>query len=106
MADEIDDDAGWPNEEINQAVTSCIEVILADAKWDEKMVNRIHNKGDSIIAQDLLENDAKFIEEDIDSSDEDCQEPTNISMQLLNLSHIENESNHSIDNIDEVKEPK
>ena len=38
MADEIDDDAGWPNEEINQAVTSTIELILSDAKWDEKMV--------------------------------------------------------------------
>jgi hypothetical protein len=99
----------------DRSLNQALDIILGDMsiyakikvlKWDEKMVNKIHNKGDSIIAQDLLENDAKFIEEDIDSSDEDCQEPTNISMQLLNLSHIENESNHSIDNIDEVKEPK
>ena len=38
MADEIDEDAGWPSEEINQLVTSQVELILADAMWDPKMV--------------------------------------------------------------------
>ena len=38
MAAEIDDDAGWPSEEIQVAVQSQVELILADAMWDEKMV--------------------------------------------------------------------
>ena len=37
MADEIDDDAGWPNEEINQAVQSVVELILENVMWDEKL---------------------------------------------------------------------
>ena len=31
MADEIDEDAGWPSEEINVAVTSQVELILGEA---------------------------------------------------------------------------
>ena len=38
MADEIDEDAGWPSEEINVAVTSQVEQILGEATWDPKMV--------------------------------------------------------------------
>ena len=32
--------------------------------WDEKMVNRIHELGDTQIAQDLLENGGKFLIEE------------------------------------------
>ena len=38
MADEIDEDAGWPSEEINVAVTTQVELILGEAMWDPKMV--------------------------------------------------------------------
>ena len=44
MAEEIDDDAGWPNEEINQAITQQCETILADAMWDEKKVPNWNNE--------------------------------------------------------------
>ena len=54
----------------DRSLNQALDIILGDMsiyakikvlKWDEKMVNKIHNKGDSIIAQDLLENDGKFI---------------------------------------------
>ena len=99
----------------DRSLNQALDIILCDMsiyakikilEWDEKMVNKIHNKGDSFIAQDLLENGAKFIEDDIDSSDEEFPDQNNMSLQLLNLSHIDNESNNSIENIDELKETK
>jgi hypothetical protein len=72
----------------DRSLNQALDIILCDMsiyakikvlKWDEKMVNKIHNKGDSSIAQDLLENGARFIEDDIDSSDEESSEQNNMS---------------------------
>ena len=38
MADEIDEDAGWPQEEINAALTVAVEQELETANWDEQQV--------------------------------------------------------------------
>tara|TARA_B110000285_G_scaffold221228_1_gene273894 strand:+ start:448 stop:618 length:171 start_codon:yes stop_codon:yes gene_type:complete len=35
-------------------------------KWDENMVNKIHKKGDSAIAQDLLEKECFFLSDESD----------------------------------------
>jgi hypothetical protein len=55
-----------------------------------------------------MENGAKFIDDDFSNkSDEEPFEDNNMSMKLLDLSHFDNESNVSIDNLDDtVKEPK
>lgn len=46
-------------------------------KWDETMVNKIHKKGDSAIAQDLLEKECIFLSDESDV-DNDLYNP-NIS---------------------------
>ena len=38
MADEIDEDAGFPNEDINRCVQEAAESVLENAMWDEKKV--------------------------------------------------------------------
>ena len=57
-------------------------------KWDEVMVHRIHNNGDTQIAQELLENGARFFEDKSDKSIND----ENILKEEVNLSHINEES--------------
>ena len=36
--DDVEDDAGFPQEEVNRCVTEACESILESAMWDEKMV--------------------------------------------------------------------
>lgn len=64
----------------NRSLNQALDIILCDMsiyakikilKWDERMVNKIHNKGDSMIAQDLIEAGAKFIDDDSQSSDDE-----------------------------------
>jgi hypothetical protein len=61
-------------------------------KWDENMVNKIHNKGDSSIAQDLLENGAQFLSDD--SAEENEMFNVNLSHRHLELSYMDNESDN------------
>lgn len=75
------------------------------------MVNKIHNKGDSSIAQDLLENGAQFLSDD--SEEENEMMNLNLSQRLLELSYMDNDSDKSGDEgmeekkiVDKKNQPK
>jgi len=63
-----------------------IHVKIKILKWDEAMVRRIHEKGDTDIAQDLLEHGARFFEEKAD----ELPITENVDKKQIELSHIEN----------------
>jgi hypothetical protein len=93
---------------LNQA----LDIILCDMsmyakvkilKWDENMVNKIHKKGDSAIAQDLLEKECFFLSDESDIENDLYNQ--NISKRMIELSYIDLESNHSGDEAD-FKKPK
>lgn len=88
----------------DRSLNQALDIILCEMsiyakikilKWDENMVNKIHNKGDSAIAQDLLEDECHFLSED--SEEENDMKNHNLSNRLIELSYMDNDSIHSGD---------
>ena len=56
MADEIDEDAGWPGEDINQVVTdACTSILEPEPHWNEAKVPLLIDEICSRIMKELVE---------------------------------------------------
>ena len=56
MADEIDEDAGWPSDEINQIVTdTCTSILEPEPHWNEAKVPFLIDEICSRIIKELVE---------------------------------------------------
>uniref|UniRef100_A0A7S3CPD7 Uncharacterized protein n=1 Tax=Strombidium rassoulzadegani TaxID=1082188 RepID=A0A7S3CPD7_9SPIT len=55
MAEEFEDDVGFPNETINQIVLNTAESVLENAQWDEKKVPGWINEICETVTKQLIE---------------------------------------------------